>query len=131
LLLILFGRFHQQVAAHEHYAEINEEIVMLVTFSCTAYADITLFGDIAVRLLKLMGHSVTIPGALLADDIPAALARLESALQAEQPPPEAEQQDADEDREPVVSLAHRAWPLRELLQAAIKARCDVLWDKNA
>lgn len=104
---------------------------MLVTFSCTAYADITLFGDIAVRLLKLMGHSVTIPGALLADDIPAALARLESALQAEQPPPEAEQQDADEDREPVVSLAHRAWPLRELLQAAIKARCDVLWDKNA
>ena len=45
----------------------SESIIMLVTFSCPAYADITMFGDVAVRLLQLMGHSGTVPGALLAD----------------------------------------------------------------
>lgn len=50
---------------------------MLVTFSCPAFADITLFGDVAIRLLKMMGHSGTVPSALLADDVPAALARME------------------------------------------------------
>jgi hypothetical protein len=38
---------------------------MLVTFTCKAYADITLFGNVAVSLLRLMGHSGTVPGALL------------------------------------------------------------------
>ena len=37
---------------------------MLVTFSTSAYADITMFGDVALRLLKLMGHSATVPGAM-------------------------------------------------------------------
>ena len=53
---------------------------MLVTFSCPAYADITEFGDIAVRLLKLMGHSGTIPGALLAEDVRPARERLEAGV---------------------------------------------------
>jgi len=39
----------------------------LVTFSCPAYADITMFGDVAVRLLELVGYSGTVPGDLLAD----------------------------------------------------------------
>ena len=34
---------------------------MLVTFSCPAYANIMMFGDVAVRLLELMGHSGTVP----------------------------------------------------------------------
>ena len=38
---------------------------MLVTFSCPAYADITMFGDSAVRLLKLMGQQRQ-PGCLAA-----------------------------------------------------------------
>jgi len=56
---------------------------MLVTFSCPAYADITMFGDVAVRLITLMGHSGKVPGGLLAEDVQAALARLESAVHAE------------------------------------------------
>ena len=57
---------------------------MLVTFSCSAYADITMFGDVAVRLLKLMGHSGTVPGAILAEDVQAALECLVAADQVEQ-----------------------------------------------
>lgn len=101
---------------------------MLVTFTCPAYADITMFGDVAIRLLKMMGHSGTMPGSLLAEDIPAALQRLEAAIEAEKQTPEPEAQDDDE--EPAVSLPHRALPLIELLQSAAKAKCNVMWDSN-
>jgi len=53
---------------------------MLVTFSTPAYADITLFGDIAMRFLELMGQSGTVPGALLAADVGGALERLEAGI---------------------------------------------------
>lgn len=35
-----------------------------------------------------------------------------------------------EDDEPVVSLSHRSIPLVELLKAAAKAECDVMWESN-
>ena len=53
---------------------------MLVTVTTDAYSDITMFGNVAVRLLRLMGHSGTVPGALRAEDVPAALQRLEAGL---------------------------------------------------
>lgn len=46
---------------------------MLVTFTSDAYTDITMFGDVALTMLKMMGHSATVPGAILAADIPEAL----------------------------------------------------------
>lgn len=98
---------------------------MLVTFSTSAYSDITMFGDVAVRLIKLMGHSGSVPGAILAEDVQTALERLQRAIQAEKEASELN----DEDGEPVVSLAHRALPLIELLTAAAKEKCNVMWDK--
>lgn len=103
---------------------------MLVTFTCAAYADITMFGDVAVRLLKLMGHSGTVPGALLAEAVQPALQRLEAAAEADAQLPEPEAPAEGEEGEPVVSLSHRALPLIKLLQAAAKAKCDVMWDRN-
>jgi hypothetical protein len=103
---------------------------MLVTFSCPAYASITMFGDVAVRLLKLMGHSGTVPGALLAVDVQAALEHLEAAVEADKQSPEPGNSAEEEEGEPAVSLPHRALPVIELLKAAARARCDVMWDKN-
>jgi hypothetical protein len=103
---------------------------MLVTFSCSAYADITMFGDIAVRLLKLMGHSGTVPGALLEEDVRPALESLEAAVEADRQAQKLEQPAENEDGEPVISLSHRALPLIELLRAAAKAKAFVMWDKN-
>ncbi|MBK6287305.1 MAG: DUF1840 domain-containing protein [Gammaproteobacteria bacterium] len=103
---------------------------MLVTFSCPAYSSITMFGEVAIQLLKLMGHSGTVPGALLAVDVHAALEHLETALEADKQSPEPEESVETEEGEPAVGLAHRAWPLIELLKAAAKAKCDVMWDKN-
>jgi hypothetical protein len=104
---------------------------MLVTFRTNAYANITMFGDVATRLLKLMGHSGTVPSAILADDVPAALERLKAAIAADKAAA-AESRPAgtpgDDSEEPPVSLAHRAFPLIELLEAAAKRKCDVMWD---
>jgi len=99
---------------------------MLVTFHTKAYADITMFGDVAVRLLKLMGLSGTVPSALMPEDIPAALASLRAALQKQAEktvPPSAN------DEEPAVSLDHRAAPLIALLEAARDAGTEVMWDQ--
>jgi len=103
---------------------------MLVTFSCPAYANITMFGDVAVRLLKLMGHSGTVPGALLAVDVQAALEHLEAAVEADKRSSEPGESAEGEEGEPAVSLSHRALPVIEMLKAAAKAKCDVMWDKN-
>ena len=104
---------------------------MLVTFSCPAYADITMFGDVAVRLLEMMGHRGTVPGALLAEDVEAALARLEAAVAADEQLPKPAKSEEGEDDEPAVSLPHRALPLIELLQAAAKAKCNLMWDSSS
>jgi hypothetical protein len=99
---------------------------MLVTFHTKAYADITMFGDVAVSLLKMMGLSDTVPSALMPEDIPAALESLKEGLQRLEPP--ATPAGADEE-EPAVSLSHRATPLIALLQAAHAADAEVMWDK--
>jgi predicted RNase H-like HicB family nuclease len=103
---------------------------MLVTFTCKAYADITMFGDAALSLLKMMGHSETVPGAILAEDVPAALDRLKSAIETGKAVPaqsESKENPSDESNEQPVTVAHRALPLIELLTAAAKENCDVMW----
>lgn len=103
---------------------------MLVTFSCPAYADITMFGEVAVRLLNLMGHSGTVPSALLAENVQAALERLEAAVEADKQLSQPKESAEGEDDEPAVTLSHRALPLIELLKAAAKAECNVMWDSS-
>lgn len=106
---------------------------MLVTFRCDAYADITMFGDVALRLLKMMGHSGTVPSAILAEDVPAAHDRLKRAIAMEKPAttsePSGNRPDEDMDDQ-TVSLAYRALPLIELLDAAGKANCNVMWSET-
>lgn len=101
---------------------------MLVIFSCPAYANITMFGDVAMQLLKLMGHSGKVPGSIRADDVPAALESLQAALDAESQSEEKGAVHDEENDEQAVSLAHRAVPLIEMLNAAIAEQCYVMWD---
>ena len=100
---------------------------MLVTFTTDAYADITMFGDDALAMLKMMGHSGTVPSAILAEDVPEALRKLTAAVEAESA---LQPVDEDDEDEPPVSLSNRALPLINLLAAAAKAGSDVMWDKN-
>jgi hypothetical protein len=103
---------------------------MLIKFETKAHANITMFGDIAMTLIKLMGHSGAVPSALLADDVPAALAHLKAAVEAHPDEPLDPTTDpANDDAEGEhVSLAHRALPLIELLTAAAAEHENVMWD---
>jgi hypothetical protein len=102
---------------------------MLITFSTPAYPKITMFGDIAVKLLKLMGHSGKIPGALSAGDVPAALQKLRAGVQAQAATEPETAENDDPAAEPRVGLATRAFPLIELLEAAAAAEKEVMWDQ--
>jgi hypothetical protein len=95
---------------------------MLVTFTTKSYADITMFGDVAVALLKMMGHSGTVPSAILAEDVPVALDRLKVAIKAGKG---AQATGGKEDE--AVSMANRALPLINLLASAAKEKGDVTW----
>jgi len=104
---------------------------MLVTFSTKAAADITMFGEVATVLLRLMGQSEVVPGALVAADVPAALQKLREGIAAAgaEPagnPPLAEGED-EEKAPPPVTLRQRAFPLLGLLEAAGKRNADVMW----
>ena len=103
--------------------------MVLVTFRTKAYANITMFGDVAKQLLELMGHSGTVPSAIRAEDVPAALARLEAAIKqrgaADLPEGDRGREDYDAPRK--VTLSQRAVPLLELLRAAAAEKADVMW----
>ncbi|MDQ3267266.1 MAG: DUF1840 domain-containing protein [Pseudomonadota bacterium] len=104
---------------------------MLVTFRSKAYPDITMFGEAALHLIKIMGHSGVVPSAIMAEDVSAALERLKYAIQLDSSmPPSAKFSDVQdkESYEQNVSLKNRALPLIELLSAAAKEKCDVMWE---
>ena len=112
---------------------------MIVKFS-TRYGQITMLGESAVTLLKLAGHSGTVPSAVLAADLPAFLSRLHAGLEVHgdelSPPPNAEppadEQDDEErrDQPAAVSLRKRAVPLIEMIEIAIARGSDLMWERG-
>lgn len=113
---------------------------MLVTFRSEATESITMFGDAAQSLLKLMGATGRVPGALNAEDVPAALQKLESEVEALKaataataaPAATNEDSAADPDRDGEsprpVPLVSRAIPLLSLLKRAAAAKVGVMWE---
>ena len=101
---------------------------MLIKFD-SEVGSFTMAGDIAVQLLKAMGHSGTVPSAILPGDIPDALARLKAAVNAS--PRTAAESSASDDRdqkEVRVSLRQRAFPLIDLLTRAAEKGAEVMWN---
>ena len=105
---------------------------MLVTFTTNAYSDITMFGSAAQALLKLMGQSGNVPGAIMAEEVPQALEKLKAGLMkiseesAEQT--SSAENNEDEEKEVPIGLDKRAGPLINLLEAAIASKGNVLWN---
>lgn len=99
---------------------------MLVTFKSKSYPNITMFGDVARRMLELMDFGSRVPGAIVASDVPAALVNLQTGLQAI--PREMNDSPGTEDDEPTVEIHTRALPLIELLQAAVAGDNAVRWE---
>ena len=112
---------------------------MLVRFHSKAAAGVTLFGYVATDLLRHMGMSGIVPGAVLAAGVPDALRRLRQALASPEGervpgptmPAPAKQGSEDEDEKETskISLRTRAYPLVQLLEAAVAQECDVVWEE--
>lgn len=100
---------------------------MLVKFN-SKVGNIIMFGDAAVALLRIMGMSGDLPGAVLAADIPAALDLLKRACAAA-PEPQPGSNEKEAGSEPRVSMRQRAYPLIRLLTEAAAKDCDVIWEE--
>jgi hypothetical protein len=100
---------------------------MLVKFDSEA-GQILMFGDVAVALLKMMGQSGVVPGAIVAPDIPSALEKLRQGVEAQAHHPRARRDDETE--EPDVTVRQRAVPLIELLDRAAKQAKNVMWTQE-
>ena len=99
---------------------------VLVTFRSKSYADITMFGEVGVALLKLMDYGVTVPGGIVSADVGKALKNLQQGLL--EIPEEVEPEEDEDDEPPRINLPTRALPLIELLQAAYADENDVRWE---
>ena len=110
---------------------------MLVKFS-TRHGQLVMLGEPAVRLLRLGGHSGTVPGAILAADLPGFLARLRSGLEVHggepspapvQSPEPRRDDDDDEPRERPIALRLRAVPLLDMVSTALERESDLMWER--
>jgi hypothetical protein len=112
---------------------------MLVTFKSKAAAEVVMYEAHAKPLLELIDKDVKL-GVITAAEAAHAVARLEAAVGESKIHPTSEEvkrdviahrgdMDEDHDHEPSqhVSFATRAYPLLEMLRAALKEGNDVLW----
>jgi hypothetical protein len=96
-----------------------------------------MFGDVALQLLRMSGHSGSVPGAIGVQEMAQALLRLEAAVLAQNTAHEndahssacsgAQSEDEGQGAEASVSLARRAFPLLELMRRASAEACAIQW----
>jgi len=103
----------------------------MIRFTSPAAASVSMFEKDAKALIRLMGHSGTIPSAIRAEDVATALQCLEAALKAEAAQAELpNQQPLENAAEPAVSTNVRAYPLLQLLKTAIAKQKNVMWEQD-
>lgn len=106
---------------------------MTITFQSPAHGDVIMLDAHARYLIRLMGHSETVPGAIDAEGVPEALRQLRDALDRMEATPEEDEAAADDDDdtqgddEPPVPWRRRAWPLMRLLEAAAADEAHIRW----
>ena len=107
---------------------------MLIIFKSKAAGDVMMFGDVAMKLMEIMGKAATEKGIVTVEQLPEAIARLKAAVA--QDKTERPVIDLDEPRfektpeggkREFVSLARRAVPLIELLEFSLKEGEPVVW----
>ncbi|MBD5804168.1 hypothetical protein AZOA_36110 [Azoarcus sp. Aa7] len=108
---------------------------MLITFKSAAGADVIMFGDIAKKLVAILGKDPQDgKGIVTVEQLPDAIARLRAAIEEDKARRAGQAQDDDEEPDPErhgmgapVNLAQRAWPLLDLLEASQKEGVPVVW----
>jgi hypothetical protein len=100
---------------------------MPITFKSRHAPDIVMLETVARQLIRLTGHSGSVPSSLGVADVGPALERLRLALTSSAKAVSDADEERDSDRN--VSLGHRALPLVQMLESAAM-HCDyVIWDR--
>ena len=102
----------------------------MIRFTSPAAASVSMFEKDAKTFIRLMGHSGTIPSAIRAEDVATAMQHLEAALKAEAAQTEVPKAVDDADNK-AVSTNVRAYPLLQLLKAAIAKQKNVMWEQDS
>ena len=107
---------------------------MIVTFKSAASGDVIMFGDVAKRMMELMGKNVTDQGIVTVEQLPDALALLRAAVAADKANRGGNDDEESDSAQhggrnagPNVSLTQRATPLIELLEWSLKKKKPVTW----
>jgi hypothetical protein len=107
----------------------------LVVFRSKAAGEIFMFAETSRRILEIIGREDAPRGVITAEQVPAALQRLVSAVDQEKADAKAAAaaaEQADRRSEPTdtpqpITLGQRAYPLIEMLRAAERRKVDVTW----
>ena len=108
---------------------------MIVVFQSKASGDVIMFGDVAHKMMEIMGKEASEQGTVTVEQLPAALASLKAAVAADREEKKGLAEEelpqfevaADGSRRPYVSLSQRATPLVELLEWSLKKKVPVVW----
>jgi hypothetical protein len=107
---------------------------MLITFKSKASGDVIMFGDVAKKLLEVMGKEPEDKGIITVEQLPEALSRLRKAAEDDRAVQRATQArggaTGGEDAQAghgAVSLSQRAVPLIELLEWSVRKAVPVTW----
>ncbi len=107
----------------------------IVTFKSAACADVIYFGDVARRMMALMGKDASDKGIVTVEQLPAAIAQLKAAIAEDKEhhrqhvldeEPKTEKAEGGGQR-PFVSLTQRVLPLLEMLEGSLKENKPVVW----
>ena len=108
---------------------------MIITFQSPASGDVIMFGDVAKRMMQLMGKEPSDKGIVTVEQLPDAIARIKAAIEEDRRDrsgrnpedlPQTEKAEGGSSR-PYVSLSQRALPLLELLEWSLKKQKPVVW----
>ncbi len=95
------------------------KVRMLYKFKSKVTGDLIMLEPDAKRLLKIMGREDQVKGIFVVDQLPAAMAALENAI---------EQEEAQGKLDPKqVPLRNRSQPMLKMLKTCLDRSADVVW----
>lgn len=106
---------------------------MLYEFKCKVAGTVVMTQPVAERLLAIIGKPPAPAGVFEPDSLGAAISALQSAVAGEQsadrgaPAGEDENEESAREGSAGVSLRQRAWPLIDLMKAALAAGQRITW----
>ncbi|MBK6971776.1 MAG: DUF1840 domain-containing protein [Sterolibacteriaceae bacterium] len=105
---------------------------MIITFKSRAAGDVIQFGEVAKRLLGIIGKNAdSTTGIITVEQLPDALARLKAAVAAERAELGGRSRNDDDEEQqggpPAITLSQRAVPLIELMEYALRDKAPVTW----